>query len=737
MSLVRQIKQDSPIAYWILDEISGSAFDQVGTHPATKNGTVTQASVSFFDGRSYADFAGGYFQAADAADLSPQVGATGQITVEVWAKLDTLATTTRLVGKASAGYEWELFVRSSGAADFVTYYGGGANCQAVIAAGSAVTTGVWHQIVGVANRATPIIATYVDGVLQGSSSAATSTSTDTTDPVDIGRRGDGAGTSVDGALAHIAIYPTALSPERIKAHYQAGVRSGVVVGPSSYGVRAYRGGLVYFASAAAPTYPVSGDFTGTGTLTGALIQSRRLGTGDLSGTGTLTGSLSVVRAITGDFSGTGTLSGGLRRDWSVAGDFSGTGSLSGSITVNPPEPVSGTFSGTGTLTGLVNKIKQVTGLFTGNGTLAGVLNKKRQLTGDFSGTGTLTGAVTLDGSPVIHGLSASFSGEGFLYWASTGTPSIDGAFSGEGNLDLDPTYIEFQRNIVGVFTNETFFVIEPSLLDISRSQFWWNDNYTYRRVIDVEATPTGLPEDHPITSYITKAIIRQGKARTDGADIEVLRLADIAPERWVVIDKEIEILDDLIRVTWNNGYDIAPGMTLGETYYIYYGNQSLTDAPEVPATPTFHLSEWPVEVLWSDEEISYTRPGEHWIDNIAQEELAKASIYFYGDQIRVFADTGPQWGMAEVQIDNGPWEIVDLHYFTDALDTVVYTATGLSKGMHYLRYRMSGRKNPAADDFKINLTKIQYEKFAVGIDLGEEADETLMWSSALGGTIGG
>jgi hypothetical protein len=69
-----------------------------------------------------------------------------------------------------------------------------------------------------------------------------------------------------------------------------------------------------------------------------------------------------------------------------------------------------------------------------------------------------------------------------------------------------------------------------------------------------------------------------------------------------------------------------------------------------------------------------------------------------------FTGTGVDWigrrqvlfGIAEVKVDTGAWEEVDLYSTTDAMNVVVWSKTGLGNGPHTLVIRWTGRQSPAS-----------------------------------------
>jgi hypothetical protein len=270
---------------------------------------------------------------------------------------------------------------------------------------------------------------------------------------------------------------------------------------------------------------------------------------------------------------------------------------------------------------------------------------------------------------------------------------------------------------------------------IDRAQAWWNHLYPYRRRIKITAPPSGLEAGHPITVYLDRAsIVGQNKVLGSFEDMEVLYLASSAPEHWKAVSRNITETDTQIIVKFDTVAALAENAVSDAAYYVYYGNKSLKNKPltrtYTPATRTY-----PLTVNWNDPGITFTRAGQWWSDNVSDVRHAKASFSFYGDQIKLHADKGPAYGIAEVQIDDGAWEQVDLYANSSnaVSDTEVYNQTGLSEDRHTIRVRVSGNKNPSASSTQINLTKITYRKNPTVVDVKEETDATMLWGSIFGG----
>lgn len=332
-------------------------------------------------------------------------------------------------------------------------------------------------------------------------------------------------------------------------------------------------------------------------------------------------------------------------------------------------------------------------------------------------------------------VSGAFSGVGSMTGSVIKSKIITGTFSGVGEMDFDPSEVHLVRNIITDFEGETGFELNLENLLIARSQVWWNKAYTYRRIVQIQPNTEGFEVGHPFYSVLSKDTIRQQKVRPDLSDIEVLRLVNFVPEEWAIVPRKISTdpFTPFITVEWPSESEIPPDTVLSNFYFIYYGNQDLVDIPE---TIDYDPPQWPVSYAYDARHLTYTRPGEHWVGDTANEDGAKVTMNFYGSKIRVLANTGPAFGMAEVQIDEGPWEFADLYSVTEETEQEVFLAEDLALGYHTIRYRRSGTKAPQSTGFEINLQKFEYLRHNQATNVREEADETLMWGSAIGGVVG-
>jgi len=265
---------------------------------------------------------------------------------------------------------------------------------------------------------------------------------------------------------------------------------------------------------------------------------------------------------------------------------------------------------------------------------------------------------------------------------------------------------------------------------IGRSPLWWDSNWSYRRYLTITAPASGLEVRHPITVNVSKDPIGRNKMRSDFQDIQVLQLLQSTPEKWRLVPKDITAFETTVRVRFNLAIALsANGVSDGE-YFIYYGNSDLVGDPVVGS---YTYQPYPIAIDTDSSAVTYTRPGRDWEDGVASNYGAKATVEFIGEDIQIYSTKGADWGIAEVQLDDGSWTQVDLFASATATGQVVYTTSGLSEAKHTLRIRTTGQKHPSSSDNKINFEKFTYKKHGLAVDVREEANSRLMWSTGIGG----
>ena len=216
-----EVLSDSPRAYWRLDEATGTtASDQLSANPGTyTNGVLlnqTGALASEANASASFDGVNNYV----VAPASSSLDMTSAVTVEFWAKRRTTSGAYQvLVGKPGNGQsKFENYaVWLNTGSNYQAYFGDGTTFVTVTT--PAVTDTNWHHVVATDDGATAKI--YLDGVLRQSAST-TLRLTASTNPLNFGRANNNA-YFFNGWLDEVAVYPTALSATRIKAHYNKAI----------------------------------------------------------------------------------------------------------------------------------------------------------------------------------------------------------------------------------------------------------------------------------------------------------------------------------------------------------------------------------------------------------------------------------------------------------------------------------------------------------------------------------
>ncbi len=212
------------IGWWPAD---GSGLDAVNRHDGAMWGNTTfgpgvAGSAFNFNGTN------AYVAVPDAPELSPHVGTNGEMTVEVWIKLDQLPQPDTVTGQnqrtvlAKVGpgqWEYGLSVTNTGAGGvpkFFLWNSNGGVCASIT--GGQILTGQWHHIIATVKKS-DAVRLYQDGQLVGSSTNFTGITGNGNSPLYIGRRGDAQ--FLQGWVDEAALYSRALTSDEVAALYSA------------------------------------------------------------------------------------------------------------------------------------------------------------------------------------------------------------------------------------------------------------------------------------------------------------------------------------------------------------------------------------------------------------------------------------------------------------------------------------------------------------------------------------
>lgn len=236
MSLLHQVRLDTPTVHYPLDDASGAvALDRSGN---ARNGTygntptLGAAGPAGLRGITLAAASSEWVETPAAAWLNSLI--LGSWTVELWARW-TDSTSRRLLGKrGNSGNNFQCLVWNNyPTAGRLSLYTGasGVDVNSLASVATTLNDGQWRHFVFVRDTSgSPVVLRlYIDGALDGSRNEAEAPAANA---VTIGffLGYDGYATPFfDGSMAQFALYSTPLSADRVRAHYQAGSRSGVVL----------------------------------------------------------------------------------------------------------------------------------------------------------------------------------------------------------------------------------------------------------------------------------------------------------------------------------------------------------------------------------------------------------------------------------------------------------------------------------------------------------------------------
>ena len=231
-SYTQAVLADQPIAYYRLDDVNGTtALDSSGHGQHGTYGPTVMRSVAGLvgDGDSAAGFIGGGFtsKAIVTVPSSVQLQPGGSVSVEVWLR------------PSAPNDKATLVEYGDGPVSLSPSFG--ANLQGGLLGGFLATSQSQTGISGFRSTTAPApshsyhcvetydgqsVRIYVDGALQGTQPASgTLWYTAGQSGLGIGGLGDGDPSNGDvvfaGTLDEVALYATALAPDRVKAHFDA------------------------------------------------------------------------------------------------------------------------------------------------------------------------------------------------------------------------------------------------------------------------------------------------------------------------------------------------------------------------------------------------------------------------------------------------------------------------------------------------------------------------------------
>lgn len=220
---------DNPGLFWLAEETSGTNADDAtaNNRDGTYTGTYTLSHTQLVTGRAnVVSLGGGYINRNDSDGFGEMTGGSGdKLTLEVSIKPTSVSTANQMI---VAKYQiWDMRIMSDGSLYFGVNRSGASAVMECQTAASIISAGTVHHVMGVFNRSTPRIEIFLDGTSVASSTSATSDTAGTGQPIQLGRRSDGGGSTFGGPIGYAAIWDgTALSSSQVTTHYNAWVTGG-------------------------------------------------------------------------------------------------------------------------------------------------------------------------------------------------------------------------------------------------------------------------------------------------------------------------------------------------------------------------------------------------------------------------------------------------------------------------------------------------------------------------------
>lgn len=211
---------DNLIAYWNLDEASGSAADSVGSNTLTADNAPVSMTGKVGNGRAFVAASQQRLKITSPTGLAP---GTGDFSISMWFRYTGSVTNNSLLnwGMQSSvnKYIWILLLSGALQVQFVDGLSGNNS----MSTGLTFTTNTWHHIVCVFNR-DGNMTTYKNGVSSANNSI-TGHQGDFT-PITafaLGNYGTSNSLPLDGALDEVKIWHRVLTASEVYADYVNGV----------------------------------------------------------------------------------------------------------------------------------------------------------------------------------------------------------------------------------------------------------------------------------------------------------------------------------------------------------------------------------------------------------------------------------------------------------------------------------------------------------------------------------
>lgn len=213
----RAAMTDNLVAYWKLDEASGTRSDSAGSNNLTDNNTVGAETAKINNGARFIRANTEYLSVADNATLST---GDSDFSVSMWVSTTNPSQQQYLIGKFqnSGNFEWIAYIYS-GNMNFSIYNNGTGSLSKSIAA--SISSTVMTHFVFVHDTTNNNFYIYKNGLI-ASSDTITLTIADTTADFRIGDLYSGGVFATDGLVDEVAFFRRALSSGEAATLYNGG-----------------------------------------------------------------------------------------------------------------------------------------------------------------------------------------------------------------------------------------------------------------------------------------------------------------------------------------------------------------------------------------------------------------------------------------------------------------------------------------------------------------------------------
>ncbi len=253
---------------------------------------------------------------------------------------------------------------------------------------------------------------------------------------------------------------------------------------------------------------------------------------------------------------------------------------------------------------------------------------------------------------------------------------------------------------------------------------WWNNAYLFRKKISISlsSNTSDISSLIEVDVNLPNLAVNNTVIAGSYSDVEIVHESGDATPTQTVLGRDIS--EDGTKIFFESN------VALPDTgnFYMYYGNSKLINTPSRPA---YNLNLYPLTTNYDGENVTYTRPNEHWIDGSSFTQNSRATFVFSGSQIKLYGFKGPDAGVALISVDNAEPDEVDLYKSTET-NTNIYTKTGLSKDFsHVISITVTGKQNVSSLGKIVKITSFQYPGAAIAL-LGGEENNKAFWATTFG-----